>query len=113
MRKIVYTCDRCGAEIDGAAGRIIFGMCDENDKSRPADIAELVDLMESMTEREAAETALTEGWDLCAECVAAVLRTLIRKDAPRAIVKGPLPDAPKRRGGRRKKEDSNENNGTV
>ena len=32
MRRIVYTCDRCGAEIDGAAGRIIFGMCDEQEK---------------------------------------------------------------------------------
>ena len=108
MRRIVYTCDRCGVEIDGAAGRIIFGMCDEHEKSGPADIAELVDLMESMTEREAAETALTEGWDLCAECVAAILRTLIRKDAPRAIVKGPLPDAPepvKHRGGRKKKTE--------
>lgn len=104
MRKIVYTCDRCGEEIEGSAGKIIFGMCDENDRSGPADIAELVDLMESMTEREAAETALTEGWDLCAECVAAVLRTLIRKDAPRAIVKGPLPDTTKRRGGRPKKK---------
>ena len=113
MRKIVYTCDRCGAEIDGAAGQIIFGMCDENDRSRPADIAELVDLMESMTEREAAETALTEGWYLCAECVASVLRTLIRKDAPRAMVKGPLPDAPKQRRGRKKKEDSNENHSNI
>lgn len=106
MRKIVYTCDRCGAEIEGSAGKIIFGMCDENDRSGPADIAELVDLMESMTEREAAETALTEGWDLCAECVAAVLRTLIRKDAPRAIVKGPLPDTKHR--GRPKKKTTEE-----
>ena len=113
MRRIVYTCDRCGAEIDGAAGQISIWMQTSDGNAGPADNSELVDLMESMTEREAVEAALDPGWDLCAECVAAVLRTLIRRDAPRAIVKGPLPDAPKRRGGRRKKEESNENHSNI
>lgn len=106
MRRIVYTCDRCGAEIDGAAGQIsIWKQICDGDRvgSGPVDIGDLEALFDSPTEKAAVAAAMDPGWDLCAECIAAVLRTLIRRDTPRAVVKGPLPDAPKHRGGRKKK----------
>lgn len=108
MRRIVYTCDRCGVEIDGAAGQVsILRQIFDGDRvigSAPAETEELETLFDNPTEKAAVEAALDPGWDLCAECIAAVLRTLIRKDAPRVIVKGPLPDTTKRRGGRPKKK---------
>jgi hypothetical protein len=113
MRKIVYTCDRCDAEIEGAPGVICVMERDGNGAECRTDAAEVAAFFTSPSEREAVEDALASGWDLCAECVTAVLRTLIRKDAPRAVVKGPLPEAPKQRRGRKKKEDSNENHSNI
>lgn len=104
MKRIVFVCDRCGAEIDGAAGQISIWQNGQNGENSPADTGELAALFEGPSEREVVEAALDPGWDLCAECVEAVLRTLIQREKPRATVKGPLPDTTKRRGGRPKKK---------
>lgn len=104
MRKIVYTCDRCGAEIIGAAGVIQVLERYPDMTESAASSNDVKALFDDTEEQEAAAAALDPGWDLCAECVEAVLRTLIRREKPRVTVKGPLPDTTKRRGGRPKKK---------
>ena len=105
MRKIVYTCDRCGAEIIGAAGviQVLERFPDMMESVASSD--DVKALFDDPEEQEAATAALDPGLDLCAECVEAVLRTLIRREKPRATVKGPLPDASKHRGRPKKKTE--------
>lgn len=105
MRKIVYTCDRCGAEIIGAAGviQVLERYPDMTESAASSD--DVKALFDDTEEQEAAAAALDPGWELCAECVEAVLRTLIRREKPRATVKDPLPDAPKHRGRPKKKTE--------
>ena len=103
MRKIVYTCDRCGAEIDGGAGVFRIEMRDQQGGITVPDLDEVSQLFSDPEEQKTVYTALDPGWDLCAECIADVLRTLIgAMRGPRAIVKTEnIPDAPRPTRGRK------------
>lgn len=87
MRKIVYVCDRCGCEIDGNAGNISISTYDNHGVRATADPGELASLLPD----ESGNVLDALGWDLCAECIASILRTLIKADRPR--IKRNLPDA--------------------
>ena len=63
MRKIIYTCDRCDAEIEGASGVIRVMERDENGFECGTDAAEVAAFFNSPSEREDVEDALAPGWD--------------------------------------------------
>ena len=101
MRKICYVCDRCGAEIDGDAAGIEIKHKDSRGYEDEADLIDVSALFADKAELQQIEGALS--WDICGECLAAVLRTLIKTAPPR--VKCNLPDvqiAPKKKGRPRK-----------
>lgn len=108
MRKITYVCDRCGADIENGALTLQFNQVDEHGMEEPADQFEISKLFEDPLERNTAAEALMPGWDLCPACVMAILRTLIRRDPPRALVKTEnLADTTTtKRRGRPKKDES-------
>lgn len=115
MRKTVFVCDRCGAEIDGLPAQVEIQTIraetvkDLEPVTELADVEELARLFNEQPDREAVRDALMFPHDLCAECVKDVLSTLIRKaPKPRAHVKVEnLPDAPAKKRGRpaRKKDE--------
>lgn len=116
MRKTVFVCDRCGAEIDGLPAQVEIQTIraetvkDLEPVTELADVEELARLFTEQADREAMRQALMFPHDLCAECVKDVLSTLIQKaPKPRAHVKVEnLPDAPTKKRGRpaRKKDES-------
>ena len=115
MRKTVFVCDRCGAEIDGLPAMIEVQTIREatvkdlEPVTELADVEELARLFTEQADREAVRQALLFPHDLCAECVRDVLSTLINATRPKATVKVKnLPDAPMKKRGRpaRKKDES-------
>ena len=115
MRKTVFVCDRCGAEIDGLPAMIEVQTIRETTVkdlepvTELADVEELARLFTEQADREAVRDALMFPHDLCAECVRDVLSTLINAARPKATVKVKnLPDAPMKKRGRpaRKKDES-------
>ena len=118
MRKTVFVCDRCRAEIDGLPAMIEVQTIRETTVkdlepvTELADVEELARLFTEQADREAIRNALLFPHDLCAECVKDVLRTLIRKaPKPTARVKVEnLPDAKhaKKRGRPARKKDESE-----
>lgn len=116
MRKTVFVCDRCGAEIDGLPAMIEVQTIRETTVkdlepvTELADVEELARLFTEQADREAVRDALMFPHDLCAECVRDVLSTLINATRPKATVKVKnLPDAkPMKKRGRpaRKKDES-------
>ena len=116
MRKMVFMCDRCGAEIDGLPAMIEVQTIREatikdlEPVTELADVEELARLFTEQADREAVRQALLFPHDLCAECVRDVLSTLINATRPKATVKVKnLPDAkPMKKRGRpaRKKDES-------
>ncbi len=117
MRKTVFVCDRCGAEIDGLPAMIEVQTIREatikdlEPVTELADVEELARLFVEQADREAVRDALLFPHDLCAECVRDVLSTLIQKaPKPKAHIKVEnLPDAkPAKKRGRpaRKKDES-------
>ena len=116
MRKMVFMCDRCDAEIDGLPAMIEVQTIREatikdlEPVTELADVEELARLFTEQADREAIRNALLFPHDLCAECVRDVLSTLINATRPKATVKVKnLPDAkPMKKRGRpaRKKDES-------
>ena len=115
MRKTVFVCDRCGAEIDGLPAMIEVQTIREatikdlEPVTELADVEELARLFTEQADREAVRDALMFPHDLCAECVRDVLSTLINATRPKATVKVKnLPDAKMKKRGRpaRKKDKS-------
>lgn len=115
MRKTVFVCDRCGAEIDGLPAMIEVQTIRETTVkdlepvTELADVEELARLFTEQADREAVRQALLFPHDLCAECVRDVLSTLINATRPKATVKVKnLPDAKMKKRGRpaRKKDES-------
>ena len=115
MRKTVFVCDRCGAEIYGLPAMIEVQTIRETTVkdlepvTELADVEELARLFTEQADREAVRQALMFPHDLCAECVRDVLSTLINAARPKATVKVKnLPDAPMKKRGRpaRKKDES-------
>lgn len=115
MRKTVFVCDRCGAEIDGLPAMIEVQTIREttvkdlDPVTELADVEELARLFTEQADREAVRQALMFPHDLCAECVRDVLSTLINATRPKATVKVKnLPDAKMKKRGRpaRKKDES-------
>ena len=115
MRKMVFMCDRCGAEIDGLPAMIEVQTIREatikdlEPVTELADVEELARLFTEQADREAVRDALMFPHDLCAECVRDVLSTLINATRPKATVKVKnLPDAKMKKRGRpaRKKDES-------
>lgn len=116
MRKTVFVCDRCGAEIDGLPAMIEVQTIREatvkdlEPVTELADVEELARLFTEQADREAVRDALMFPHNLCAECVKDVLSTLINATRPKATVKVKnLPDAkPMKKRGRpaRKKDES-------
>lgn len=115
MRKTVFVCDRCGAEIDGLPAMIEVQTIREatikdlEPVTELADVEELARLFTKQADREAVRDALMFPHDLCAECVRDVLSTLINATRPKATVKVKnLPDAKMKKRGRpaRKKDES-------
>ena len=116
MRKMVFMCDRCGAEIDGLPAMIEVQTIRETTVkdlepvTELADVEELARLFTEQVDREAVRQALLFPHDLCAECVKDVLSTLINATRPKATVKVKnLPDTkPMKKRGRpaRKKDES-------
>ena len=115
MRKTVFVCDRCGAEIDGLPAMIEVQTIRETTVkdlepvTELADVEELSRLFTEQADREAVRQALLFPHDLCAECVRDVLSTLINTARPKETVKVKnLPDAPMKKRGRpaRKKDES-------
>ena len=116
MRKTVFVCDRCGAEIDGLPAMIEVQTIRETTVkdlepvTELADVEELARLFTEQANREAVRQALLFPHDLCAECVKDVLSTLINATRPKETVKVKnLPDAkPMKKRGRpaRKKDES-------
>lgn len=101
MRKICYVCDRCGCEIDGNAAGIEIKQKNSRGYEDEADLIDVSALFADKAERQQIEGALS--WDICGECLAAVLRTLIKAGTPR--IKCNLPDVgviPKKKGRPRK-----------
>ena len=116
MRKTVFVCDRCGAEIDGLPAMIEVQTIRETTVkdlepvTELADVEELARLFTEQADREAVRQALMFPHDLCAECVRDVLSTLINATRPKATVKVKnLPDVkPKKRGRPARKKDESE-----
>ena len=117
MRKTVFVCDRCGAEIDGLPAMIEVQTIRETTVkdlepvTELADVEELARLFTEQADREAVRQALLFPHDLCAECVRDVLSTLINATRPKATVKVKnLPDAKqmKKRGRPARKKDESE-----
>ena len=99
MRKIIYICDRCGAEIDGAAA--CFDVYKRLPDGKTA--AEADEITELFTDPAEATKALeTLAWDYCGECMAAILRKAAGIKS--ATVKtSRIPDAPQPTRGRPRK----------
>ena len=117
MRKTVFVCDRCGAEIDRLPAMIEVQTIREatikdlEPVTELADVEELARLFTEQADREAVRQALMFPHDLCAECVKDVLSTLINATRPKATVKVEnLPDAKhaKKRGRPARKKDESE-----
>lgn len=116
MRKMVFMCDRCGAEIDGLPAMIEVQTIREatikdlEPVTELADVEELARLFTEQADREAVRQALLFPHDLCAECVKDVLSTLIWKaPKPTARVKVEnLPDAKHAKKRRRPAKKTNE-----
>lgn len=115
MRKTVFVCDRCGAEIDGLPAMIEVQTIRETTvkdlEPVTADVEELARLFTEQADREAVRQAFLFPHDLCAECVKDVLSTLINATRPKATVKVKnLPDAKpmKKRGRPAKKTNESE-----
>lgn len=115
MRKTVFVCDRCGAEIDGLPAMIEVQTIRETTVkdlepvTELADVEELARLFTEQADRESVRNALMFPHDLCAECVKDVLSTLINATRPKATVKVKnLPDTKIKKRGRpaRKKDES-------
>jgi len=102
MRKMVFVCDRCSAEIDGLPAQVEIQTIRESSIkdlepiTELADVEELARLFPEQADREAVRSAMLVPYDLCADCVKEILRTLISKPSEDSDPNAPKPE--KKRG---------------